>query len=131
MQSNQRSFVASADVDPSVFVKISGVHSVATAGAGEAVYGVTQEWTREAPIPGVTPKAALAGEPVTVYGPGDQCEVLAGEAINAGAFVKSNSAGKAVAVGTGAMYYAQAVNTVTAANQKLKVTLVRGWVPAS
>jgi hypothetical protein len=130
MQSNQRSFQASADIDPSVFVKISGNHTVATAGAGEAVYGVSHEGTREAPIPNVTPKCALAGESVMVYGPGDQCEVLAAEAISAGAFVKSNSAGKAVAVGTGAMYYAQAINSVGAANQKLKITLVRGWVPA-
>lgn len=131
MQTNQRSFVASADIEPSRFVKISGVQSVAKAGADENVYGVSQEGTREAPIPGVTPMHALTGEPVSVYGPGDNCEVECGAAVTAGARVKSDANGRAITATAGDEYYGEAVNTTTTASQKLKITIVRGTVPAS
>jgi len=131
MQSNSRSFVAGADIEPSRFVKISAAHTVVKAGADEAVYGVSHEGTREAPIPGVSPLTASTGEPVLVYGPGENCEVDCGAAVAAGAFVKSNAAAKAVTAGDGDEYYAQAVSATTAADQKLKITLVRGTIPAA
>lgn len=126
MNSNQRSFLASVDIGTSLFVKISGVHTVAVAGVGDEAYGVSHEGTREAPIPGVTPLHAASGESALIYGPGDNCEVLAAEAISAGDFLRPNSAGKAVVAADGENYFAQAVNTVTAEDQKVKITLVRG-----
>lgn len=131
MQSNQRSFVAGEDIGPSLFVVISDKHTVSVAGAGESVYGVSHEGSREAPIPGVTPLAAAEGEPVLVYGPGDNCEVLCGAAITAPARLKSDANGKAIAATGGDEYYAEAVSDTTAANQKVKITLVRGTVPAA
>jgi hypothetical protein len=119
MNSNQRSFQAAEDIGSSLFVVVSGVHTVSVAGAGEAVYGVSHEGSREAPIPGVTPLAAATGESVLVYGPGDNCEVLCGAAVAAGAFVKSDAAGKAVTAGS-ENYYGQAINATSAADQKLK-----------
>lgn len=126
MNSNQRSFVAGADIAPSTFVKITGVHTVSPSVAGNVVYGVSHEGTREAPIPGVTPMAALTGESVMVYGPGDNCEVLCGAAVTAGDLLKSDANGKAITASAADKYFAQAINTTTAANQLLKVTLVRG-----
>lgn len=126
MNSGQRSFVAGVDIGPSLFLKISGVHKVAVAGVGDPAYGVSHEGTREAPIPGITPLHAAAGESVTVYGPNDNCEVLCGAAVTAGAFVKPDANGKAVTASATDPYYAQAINTTTGADQKLKITLVRG-----
>lgn len=129
MNSNQRSFVASGSIGPSLFVKIAGVHTVAVAGAGDAAYGVSHQGTREAPIPGVTPLHAADGEGCMVYGPGDNCEVLCGAAVAAGAFVKVDAAAKAVTAASTNHYYGQAINTTTAADQLLKVTLIRGVAP--
>jgi hypothetical protein len=126
MQSSQRSFVAGEDIGVSLFVDVSGNHEVSVADVGSAPYGISHEGTREAPIPGVTPVHALEGESCMVYGPGDNCEVTSGEAVAAGDFLTVDSAGRAVVAGIGEEYYAQAVNTVAAANQMVKVTLVRG-----
>jgi hypothetical protein len=136
MNSNQRSFMAAENIGPSLFVslvKSSGVNmgQVEVADVGQVAYGISHEGTREAPIPGVVPVHAIAGEPCMVYGPGDNCEVLCGEAVVAGQFVRPNAAGKAVVCAEGDLYSAQAVSTTTAADQKLKVTILRGTTPGS
>lgn len=126
MQSNQRSFRASANINTSRFVKISGPHTVAQCVANEQAYGVSHEGTQEAPIPGVTPLAASSGESCLVYGPGDNCEVECGAAVTAGAFVKPDANGRAITASANDKYSGQAINSTGAANQKLKITLVRG-----
>ena len=136
MQGNQRSFMASEDIGSSLFVslvKSSGVNQaeIAVSDADEVAYGVSHEGSREAPIPGVVPLAAVAGESCVVYGLGDPCEVLCAEAVNAGNYLKPNSAGKAVVAAEGEQYSAQAVSTTGAANQKVKVTVMRGIVPGA
>ncbi len=136
MNSSQRSFTAYADVGSSLFVKVikaSGVNQgqIDLAGADGAAYGVTHEGSEQAPIPGVTPLAASAGYSCMVYGPGDNCEVICAEAINAGDFLKSDSASKAVVAFEGERYFAQAMSSTTATGQKVKVTLIRGTVPGT
>jgi hypothetical protein len=79
---NIPSFVFAADCETSRFVKISGNHTVGKCGAGERAFGVTHEGSREAPIPGITPLVAKAGETAQVYGPGESCEVVAGGVVN-------------------------------------------------
>ncbi len=136
MQGNQRSFTASEDIGSSLFVnliKSSGVNQaqIEVSGANEVAYGVSHEGSREAPIPGVTPIAAASGESCVVYGLGDPCEVLCAEAVNAGDYLKPNSAGKAVVASEGDQYSAQAVSTTSATDQKVKVTVMRGIAPGT
>lgn len=100
-------FVASGNISPARFVKISGEFSVAqctdgTASAGDAVIGVSQEGSL-AP-PGIaealggsqTYYAATSGKTLKVFGLGDVCVVEAGASITAGNLVKSDANGKAV-----------------------------------
>jgi len=129
MQSNQRSFIAGEDIAPSLFVDVSAKHAVSVSDLAGVPYGISHEGTREAPIPGNAALTALSGESVLVYGPGDACEVLAGAAVAAGKFLKPDANGKAIIALPGENYYAQTVNAVTAADQKLKVTIIRGVVP--
>jgi len=134
MQGNQRSFMASENIGSSLFVnlkKVSGVNQaqLEVSHADEQAYGVSHQGSREAPIPGVTPIAAAAGESCVVYGIGDPCEVLCGEASNAGDYLKPNADGKAIVCSEGDLYSAQAVSTTSAANQAVKVTVMRGVTP--
>ena len=100
-------FVASGNISPARFVKISGEFSVAQSGAGEEIIGVAQEGSL-AP-PGIaealggsqTYYAATSGKTLKVFGLGDVCVVTAGTGgCTAGSKVKSDADGKAVNVGT-------------------------------
>ena len=100
-------FVASGNISPARFVKISGQFSVAQSGAGEEIIGVAQEGSL-AP-PGIaealggsqTYYAATSGKTLKVFGLGDVCVVTAGTGgCTAGSKVKSDADGKAVNVGT-------------------------------
>ena len=67
-----------------------------------APVGVTQNGTREAPIPSVsTAYAALSGEPVRVHGLGDVAEVEAGEALTDGCEVMAGTNGVAMVATAG------------------------------
>ncbi len=66
------SFVAGESIIPSRFVKLSTVSGasgkVLMAGAGSDVYGVSGQWTRNAPFEGLDSSyIAIAGENVRVY----------------------------------------------------------------
>ncbi|MGN6133110.1 MAG: hypothetical protein ACTHOU_01375, partial [Aureliella sp.] len=65
------SFLASGNIERSRFVKISGSHTVAACGAGDPAYGVSQRGVRETPLPGASTYAAISGDPLQVYGPGE------------------------------------------------------------
>lgn len=77
------SFVAGEDIATSLIVKISTAadHTVLKAVVNDVPFGVTHEGSREAPIPNVTPVAALSGESVRVYGPGETCEIQVGSGV--------------------------------------------------
>lgn len=77
MPTENPSFVFGEDCAPSLIVKQSTAadHTVLKCGFGELPCGVAHEGSREAPIPGITPLAAAAGESNRVYGPGETCEV--------------------------------------------------------
>ena len=94
-------FTASADVNASRFVKISGDFQVAECDAGQKVIGVSQEGTQFPPgvaegLGGTTNTlAAKSGRTLKVFGLADICVVLAGAAITAGDFVGADTDGKA------------------------------------
>lgn len=127
MQSSQPSYIAGEDIGPSLFVfpTNSTDNTVEVAGAGVQACGVSGEYTREAPIPGITPLHAATGEPCQVYGLGDVCEVIAGGAIDAGDFLKPDAAGEAIAAVSTDEYSARAL-TDAADGEKCKVQIVHG-----
>jgi len=127
------SFVAEIDLGSSLFVKHSGTgknNQVTLAVDGDApIIGVTHEGSREAPIPGVTPLVAKAGEAVRVYGPGETCEVIAGAAVAAGKHVMADSAGKAIEA-TAGKYYGGRALTGAATSEKLQIQVEPGQLNA-
>jgi hypothetical protein len=134
MQSTQRTFVASANVRPSRFVRLSGENKMAESGQNLIAYGVSHEGTVDPPIPGMTDRfAARTGMEMLVYGPGDTCEVEAGDVINVASgpvYLKPDNQGRAVPAGAEQLYSAEAITSATAAGQRVKCTIVRGTTPA-
>jgi hypothetical protein len=127
--SQASSFIARGDVGPSLFVKqdVTNDHSIVVAGAGDEAIGVSHEGTREAPVTGITPLAAKAGESCMVYTDTFPCEVIAGGTIVRGDKLAPNALGQAVAAGAGQIYSAIA-RASAAAGEKVKATVQRGIV---
>lgn len=110
--SQNPSFVAEEDLETSRFV-VAGVEPytiVKPTDGSDSIVGVTHEGSREAPIPGITPKAALTGESVRVYGDGEVCEVEAGGTVAAGNLVMSDANARAIAATAGNFTGGRALN---------------------
>lgn len=129
MAGNGQQFQASADINVSVFVSISGDNQVATAGAGDEAIGVMHESSWYTPIPGASADLAVpAGQSKRVYQATESCEVLVGTgALTAGQFVKPDANGKAVVAATGENYSA-VVTSGAAAGGRAKVLISAGQV---
>lgn len=121
------SFVASAAIRPSRFVKLSGVRQAAQAGDNEEILGVAQEGSNRAPLQDLVTDvyAAQAGESLLVYSVGEMCLVEAGAQITAGQLLKSDSQGRAVPVATTGTtiqnYGAIALEAAASAGEKILV----------
>jgi len=94
--------VASGNIYPSRFVKISGENQCAQCGAGDEPIGISMEGTNYPPIddPHVTVAgyAAVSGESLRIYGDGDESVLItAGAAFSAGAHLKADTDGKGIA----------------------------------
>lgn len=114
------SYRAEANIRPARFVKFgSNPHQIVECDgtANEVIIGISHNGTREAPIPGVTPYCALAGESCWIHGLGAQGEVTAGAAFSAGALLASDAQGRAIAATAGVEAGAIAQDDVTAADQ--------------
>lgn len=91
------SFIARGDIAPSIFVKLDGSdHGIVAAGADDDAVGVSYPGSREAPLPGVTPLAAIDGESCQVFTEATPCEIVAGASITAGDLLKPNASGHAI-----------------------------------
>jgi hypothetical protein len=69
-------FVANGTIQPSRFVTIDSTseNAVIQASANtQELIGISQEWSKLAPIPGASSEAADAGDPIKVYGLSDIC----------------------------------------------------------
>lgn len=105
MPNTSPNVIANGNIRPSRFVKMDTTNNAATSGlcvleadANEAVIGVAQEGGRETPLPGVTTVyAGIAGDPLKIYGDGDDCLVCLAGTVNAGDRVESDADGCAVA----------------------------------
>jgi hypothetical protein len=107
MAGNGQQFKAGANINPSVFVKLSADNKVITAGATDEAIGVMHESLWDAPIPGNTNTYAVpSGQSKRVYQATESCEVIAGANLTAGQLVApdSNGHGIVAAVGSGLAY---------------------------
>jgi hypothetical protein len=127
MAGNGQQFQASADINVSVFVKISGDNTVVTAGAGDEAIGVMHESCWYTPIPGASATLAVpSGQSKRVYQATESCEVLIGSAdLNAGDLIKPDANGAAVVCAAGDNYSA-VVTTGGLAGDRAKVIISAG-----
>jgi hypothetical protein len=129
---SQRSYIARGTILPARFVirDTATNHGVLQCTAGQNAVGISYEGTRAAPLPGVTPQAAIVGENVLVYTDGMPCEVVAGGVITAGDRLKPDADGAAVTAAIGEVYSAVADANATA-GQNCKVTVTTERVYAN
>jgi hypothetical protein len=95
-----RTKVSTGNIAPSRFVKLSTTldGKCTQAGAGEKIFGISQQGTRNTPYGSLDDGyAAIAGENLQIYGPGDDGAVLElGGTVAAGDRLKSDANGKGV-----------------------------------
>jgi hypothetical protein len=125
--------VAAGNISPRRFVKRGATAGkVLQAGAGEKVCGISQSGTRNAPYSTLNDGyAAISGENVRIFGPGEICEVQAGATFAIDARLIGDANGKAVAVAgaaDGEEYGAVALAAATAADQFIPVRVEFGQV---
>lgn len=96
--------VANGNIEPCRFVKLDSTDQgrCVKAGAGEAIFGISQPSERRMALSGWQDGyAAIAGEMINVIGPGDDAALLdIGGPVTYGDYLKSDSAGKGVTAGT-------------------------------
>jgi hypothetical protein len=125
MPAQAPNFIAKGNIPSSVFVKQSGDHGIVVCVAGDEAIGVSHEGSREAPITGITPLAAISGESCQVYTETWPCEIIAGGTIVAGDKIAPDADGKGVAANAGSVYSAIA-RAGAAAGERIKATVQRG-----
>lgn len=93
---------ATGNISPSRFVKlVTAADSVGQSGTNEAIYGISQEFPRAAPVEGASAYAAAAGEELMVYTAGDDegCLLEIGSGgITLGVMLTSDTDGKGIAL---------------------------------
>ncbi len=119
---SQANFVngAAGSISPSVFVTIDTSSEKAVnqaSGTTAFIIGITDQWSKYAPIPNASVVAAdTAGDPVTVFQEGDECLLTATTAgWTAGDRLTSNSSGQGVTASGSNYYGAIALTTLSAA----------------
>lgn len=124
------SSIAGGNIKPARFVKQSTTAgSVLQAGAGEAVYGISHNTTRNLPLEGWDDGFhAKANENCGVWGNlCKQVPLVSGGAVGVGDYLKSDSDGRGVATTTDRDKYGAIARTpATAANQIIMVDVVIG-----
>lgn len=98
-------YIATGDINPARFVTANvaldfGVQeSVAT----DDVVGISQAGAKAAPLGFYTPStlAAASGDPLDVYGEGEECSLELGGTVTAGQVLKPTTAGKGIAATIG------------------------------
>ena len=129
-------FRANGTIAPAVFVKIDTTadNMVVQATAGSKISGVSQEGMKRTPgLPGSdTTIAAVAGDEIDVFGPGDVCMLTAGAAVVRGDYLKSDANGLALptTVGGGGNFYgAEALESASGINVKFQARIILGYLP--
>jgi hypothetical protein len=102
MAGHNPNFMAAGNILPSIFVTqyTSGDNRVIAATLNSRISGVSGEDTRQVPIPSASTYHAISGDPVRVYGDGEQCLLKYGDSITRGARIKSDANGAGITIGT-------------------------------
>lgn len=121
---------AGGDIRPARFVKLtqsSGEPQILECDANEAVWGISPQWSRRMALSGWDDGfAAVAGDTMNVYGPGDDEAVLEiAEACEAGAYLQSDADGKGVLATTDKDHVGAVAKHGGAAGDLIKVKPVR------
>ena len=101
----EKGFRAGGTILPSRFVKITGDSTVEQTGAGETIFGISQEFSRDVPvdvIPASGVNAAILDDQIRVFGQADVCLLDvdgSGGAITAGQTLKSDANGRGISLG--------------------------------
>lgn len=132
--------MANGNIRPSRFVKLdtSADKKVVEGTANAQIIGVSMEGTNYPPLNdlSITAYAAEAGQYMQMYGDGDVCLLEAGDAITMGDRLKSDSAGRGVAIATSGTTIQQigavALQTAAAAGELIlvQVATLRSERPA-
>ena len=140
MPNTPPNLMANGAIRPSRFVQLdtSADKKVIEGTANCKLIGVAHEGTNYPPLSdlSITAYAAEAGEYLKMYGDGDVCLLEAGDAITMGDRLKSDSAGRGVAIATTGttiqQFGAVALQTASAAGEKIlvQVTSYRSERPA-
>lgn len=123
----------SGNIAPSRFVKIDSTKAggyVAQAGAGDVVFGISEQGVRQPPITGLDDGYAgiLDSNSIVVFTEKDECWIECGAAVTEGDLLKSDANGKGITAGSDGDYYgAQAEQTSTAAGQLVRVVVKSGY----
>lgn len=97
----KQSYMAEGDIRPSRFVKLGSADGkVLEADAGERIIGISQAGTNKSPYTDSSGLAAVAGDPIMVYGDGEECLLEFGGTIAHAARIKSDADGKGVTAAT-------------------------------
>lgn len=108
MSGTNPNFLADGDINPSRFVgpSLSNPNRVVQCdpfgdgGKSAAPIGVSQQGTKAAPIPSASTLAAAQGDPIKVYGDGEQCLLEYGGTVTQGDYLVPDTDGKAVTMQT-------------------------------
>jgi len=109
MAGNSQQFQASAAINVSRFVALSGDNTVRQAVAADnGIIGIMHESAWDTPIPGANDVVAVpTGQSKRIYMDTESCEVVVGAAdLDPGDKVRSDANGAAVEAATGEQYFA-------------------------
>lgn len=109
---------ANGTIAVSTFVKVDATTSnkAIQAGATDVPIGISQEYANAAPIPGASTNAAVAGDPLKIYGLGDICLLQSSTAgWTAGDQLKPSTGGVGVTASSNDTYGAIALETISGA----------------
>jgi hypothetical protein len=129
-----RQMLANGTINPSRFVMVdtSDDNKVIQATTNAKCLGIATEGSNYPPLDDIvsTNYAAIAGQELRVYEPGEICLIETGDVVTAGDYLKADSDGKAVPIlttGTTLQRYgAQAMQAATVAGQKILALILIG-----
>ncbi len=136
MPNTPPTLVAGGTIRVSRFVKLSAAadDTGLEGGANDEVIGVAYEGSNYPPLSDLvtTSNAATVGQEFRLYGPGDVCQIVAGDAVTRGAKLKSDSQGRGVPIassGTTQQFYGGfALQSATAAGELIRFLVHPGSV---
>lgn len=99
-------------------------------GANDKIWGIAQEGTRAAPLDGVTAYAAIDGDSLEVFMPGEECLLEIGGTVADGAYLASTNAGLGDTATADQTYGARALEAGVSGD-RIRVRVMHGSTESS